>query len=457
MRRYGRSAWQRYWIIGLISVSMGIMNPVRAEWDICAPIRKLLCHLPFIGRCDKCDGAVCTAESSFSTEISYPEELVFSVGPNGEMSEVSEYVVAPHEEGNGEEYVISESPGEPYVSSDDSSVQYRLPDGASKDEVNKLKEQMGAANQELERLRNQDTAIQEMVDGLKSPSLDQPIDNTELSDQIDALRRHNEILQNQLNDLTGQQIPIVPKSDDQLHDRVQRMEDDLERVRKKNNEMFDRQRALRAPVEDENPLPPAATKRLNVLQDRYPDRFQFDPSEARARFSADLLFDSGKATIRTDAMKVLSEFAEIFGDSEVTGVAVFIEGHADNQRISRAETRSKHPTNWHLSYHRAMAVKSVLHKSGMVNNKMFVAGFGEHRPRSSNATAAGRQLNRRVEIFVRTQQSVDTANGAQSLNGTNSEQWSAHTRKPAASGVRRSSFRVPTVVQAWKASSIRRR
>ena len=147
MRRYGRSAWQRYWIIGLISVSMGIMNPVRAEWDICAPIRKLLCHLPFIGRCDKCDGAVCTAESSFSTEISYPEELVFSVGPNGEMSEVSEYVVAPHEEGNGEEYVISESPGEPYISSDDSSVQYRLPDGASKDDVNKLKEQMGAANQ----------------------------------------------------------------------------------------------------------------------------------------------------------------------------------------------------------------------------------------------------------------------------------------------------------------------
>ena len=156
-------------------------------------------------------------------------------------------------------------------------------------------------------------------------------------------------------------------------------------------------------------------------------------------------------------MKVLSEFAEIFGDSEVTGVAVFIEGHADNQRISRAETRSKHPTNWHLSYHRAMAVKSVLHKSGMVNNKMFVAGFGEHRPRSSNATAAGRQLNRRVEIFIRTQQSVDTANGAQSLNGMNSEQWSAHTRKPTASGVRRSSFRVPTVVQAWKASSIRRR
>ena len=456
MRRYGRSAWQRYWIIGLISVSMGITNPVRAEWDICAPIRKLLCHLPFIGRCDKCDGAVCSAESSFSTEISYPEELVFTVGPNGEMSEVSEYIVTPHDEGNGEEYVISESPGEPYVSSDDSTVEYLLPDGSNKDEVNKLKEQMGAANQELERLRNQDTVIQEMVDGLKSPTLDQPIDNAELSDQIDALRRHNDILQNQLNDLAGDQIPIVPKSDDQLHDRVQQVEDDLERIRKRND-MFDSQRAMRVPVEDENPLPPTTTKRLNVLQDRYPNQFQFDPSEARARFSADLLFDSGKATIRTDAMKVLSEFAEIFGDSEVTGVAIFIEGHADNQRISRAETRSKHPTNWHLSYHRAMAVKGVLHKSGMVNNKMFVAGFGEHRPRSSNATEAGRQLNRRVEIFVRTQQPVDTANSAQSMKRMKSEEWTAHTRKPAASGARQSSFRVPTVVQAWKASSIRRR
>ena len=100
-------------------------------------------------------------------------------------------------------------------------------------EVNKLKERMSAANQELERLRNQKTAFQEMVDGLKSPSLNQSIDNSELSDQIDTLRRHNEILQNQLNDLADDQIPIVPRSDDQLHDRVQQMEDDLERIRKR--------------------------------------------------------------------------------------------------------------------------------------------------------------------------------------------------------------------------------
>ena len=101
----------------------------------------------------------------------------------------------------------------------------------SETEVNKLKERMSAANQELERLRNQQTAFQEMVDGLKSPSLNQPIDNSELSDQIDTLRRHNEILQNQLNDLADDQIPIVPRLDDQLHDRVQQVEDDLERIR----------------------------------------------------------------------------------------------------------------------------------------------------------------------------------------------------------------------------------
>ena len=100
-------------------------------------------------------------------------------------------------------------------------------------EVNQLKERMSAANQELERLHNQETAFQKMVDGLKSPSLNQSIDNSALSDQIDTLRRHNEILQNQLNDMADDQIPIVPRSDDQLHDRVQQMEDDLERIRKR--------------------------------------------------------------------------------------------------------------------------------------------------------------------------------------------------------------------------------
>ncbi len=100
-------------------------------------------------------------------------------------------------------------------------------------EVNKHQERMSAPHQELERLHNQETAFQEMVDGLKSPSLNQSKDNSELSDEIDTLRRHNEILQNQLNDLADDQIPIVPRSDDQLHDRVQQMEDDLERIRKR--------------------------------------------------------------------------------------------------------------------------------------------------------------------------------------------------------------------------------
>ena len=77
--------------------------------------------------------------------------------------------------------------------------------------MNKLKERMSAANQELERLHNRETAFQKMVDGLKSPSLNQSIDNSAFSDQI----------------------PIVPISDDQLHDRVQQMEDDLERIRKR--------------------------------------------------------------------------------------------------------------------------------------------------------------------------------------------------------------------------------
>ena len=82
-----------------------------------------------------------------------------------------------------------------------------------------------------------------------------------------------------------------------------------------------------------------------------------------------------------------------------SGYIARIVGHTDNVPIGRPETKAKHPTNWHLSVHRAIAVKDLLTRTGVDPSRMSVAGYGEHRPIAPNS-AKGNDLNRRVEIYL---------------------------------------------------------
>ena len=74
-----------------------------------------------------------------------------------------------------------------------------------------------------------------------------------------------------------------------------------------------------------------------------------------------------------------------------------MEGHSDDQPIHTPQFRS----NWELSTARAMAVLMLLvDDSGVDPRRVSVAGYGEYRPVADNATAEGRQQNRRVDLVV---------------------------------------------------------
>jgi hypothetical protein len=60
---------------------------------------------------------------------------------------------------------------------------------------------------------------------------------------------------------------------------------------------------------------------------------------------------------------------------------------------------AQHPTNMHLSAHRAISVRDALVSDGVTANRMQVAGYGEFRPIVPNG-ANGAAQNRRVEIFL---------------------------------------------------------
>ncbi|OQP64311.1 hypothetical protein A3860_20270 [Niastella vici] len=71
---------------------------------------------------------------------------------------------------------------------------------------------------------------------------------------------------------------------------------------------------------------------------------------------------------------------------------ISIEGHTDN--------KGNQVTNLKLSAKRAEAVKKYLIKKGIAENRISAQGFGDSKPIATNATAAGRQKNRRVELHL---------------------------------------------------------
>ncbi len=109
----------------------------------------------------------------------------------------------------------------------------------------------------------------------------------------------------------------------------------------------------------------------------------------------DLLFASGQATLEARADGLLSEIAQLLNVDETHPISV--EGNTDNVPIQS----SQFPSNWELSTARASTVVRFLIAHGVSPNRLTASGNAEQRPFDSNATAAGRARNRRVEIVMR--------------------------------------------------------
>lgn len=108
-----------------------------------------------------------------------------------------------------------------------------------------------------------------------------------------------------------------------------------------------------------------------------------------------MLFKSGSYEISPRAMDILGKIAKIIKD--YNEYDVLVEGNTDNVPINRPNIRN----NWDLSALRASSVVQVLQTRFDVNpSRLTAGGRGEYNPISTNATAQGRQLNRRTEIII---------------------------------------------------------
>ncbi|HEX9205449.1 MAG TPA: OmpA family protein [Candidatus Deferrimicrobiaceae bacterium] len=104
----------------------------------------------------------------------------------------------------------------------------------------------------------------------------------------------------------------------------------------------------------------------------------------------DVLFATGKATLSADANRSVEKLAGFL--KKYANRKVLIEGHTDS--VGSDEY------NLTLSRQRADAVKEKLVADEVDTARITTVGYGKEYPIASNETAAGKQLNRRVEVIV---------------------------------------------------------
>lgn len=112
-------------------------------------------------------------------------------------------------------------------------------------------------------------------------------------------------------------------------------------------------------------------------------------------FVADILFDSGKAKLRSEAIPTLEKVAVVLKDN-LNDFNIGIEGHTDTQPIKHSGWES----NWELSSARALSVLYYLEEKNIAGRRLSADAYGEFHPVASNDSKEGMKMNRRVEIVV---------------------------------------------------------
>ena len=117
-------------------------------------------------------------------------------------------------------------------------------------------------------------------------------------------------------------------------------------------------------------------------------------NEIAVQLTNDILFDFNSAALRPESQNTLRDLAANF--QRYPDETISVEGHTDNVG-SPAYNQS-------LSERRAFSVQDYLTSQGVPSSRISAVGYGESRPKATNDTPEGRQLNRRVEIHIRATQ-----------------------------------------------------
>lgn len=120
----------------------------------------------------------------------------------------------------------------------------------------------------------------------------------------------------------------------------------------------------------------------------------------KVTFEGGILFASGKSDLTASAKQSLDDFAQNVLKAN-TDMDVAIQGYTDNDKWKGSTAEQSAQKNLQLSQQRAQSVSNYLLSKGVTTSQIkSTEGFGEENPVADNATAAGKQQNRRVEVYL---------------------------------------------------------
>jgi chemotaxis protein MotB len=179
---------------------------------------------------------------------------------------------------------------------------------------------------------------------------------------------------------------------DTLQQKIAALEEDLA---KKKNLIATMQQRLGVA------LPVELSTKLEDFAKANEQMVSFDANTGIVKFKADLLFEKGSDKVAAAATEAVKSLCGILNSQEGKKFDIIIAGHTDDIPILKPDTRAQHPTNWHLSAHRAISVLDVMATNNLDPKRMSIRGFSEYRPVAPNApTKKGNPQNRRVEIYI---------------------------------------------------------
>jgi len=150
---------------------------------------------------------------------------------------------------------------------------------------------------------------------------------------------------------------------------------------------------LRRQIEELNKTPADATG----FGEGYDVAFDASAGTITVTLANTILFESGKASLKnatsTELNHILSVIKQKYADKDIDVV-----GHTDTDPILK--TKDLWKDNLELSAQRALSVARYLIDHGIPEKQVRAAACGSARPVASNASAAGKAKNRRVEIVV---------------------------------------------------------
>lgn len=229
------------------------------------------------------------------------------------------------------------------------------------------------SEQEYQGLKDQNRIQGDTIDGLQR----------QLSDATVELGQ----LRNKLNTLQGQNAVDVDAKDAEIAALEQDIAAKTALIEKLRSEM------LKGGVK----LPMELSMALRDFAEGN-DMVTFDEEAGVLKFKSDFLFKSGSDKVQQGATGAVKALSDIMNSEDGKTFDVVIAGYTDSDPIKYS--KALHPTNWHLSVHRAIGVLDLMTANSVEAGRLSVRGFGQFRPVQPNETKEGKAANRRVEIFV---------------------------------------------------------